>query len=280
MTCITRFAPSPTGLLHLGHAYSAMTAWRFAQGRRGRFLVRIEDIDSTRCKPEFTTAIFEDLAWLGLDWEKPVRQQSDHFAIYEQALQQLQSQNLVYPCFCTRSDVAAEIALSPTAPHGPITTHYPGTCKTMSVDERAGKLKANQAFALRLDSEKAAAQAGLLTWHDAYKGKQHATPELLCDPVLARKEVPTSYHLAVVVDDGLQGVTDIVRGEDLFVATHVQRLLQALLGLPTPRYHHHKLLTDANGKRLAKRDKALTLRSLRDAGHQPQDVYTMIGLAE
>ena len=273
MSSTTRFAPSPTGLLHLGHAYSALFAARASEG--GRFLLRIEDIDRTRCRPEFTQAIFEDLAWLGLDWERPVRIQSEHMADYAAALARMDAMGLIYPCFCTR----AEIAAAETAPQGPDGPLYPGTCRGLPSDEVARKKEAGLPFALRLDSATAIARVGPLHWHDAEAGDQRARPKLLGDAVLARKDTPTSYHLSVTVDDALQGITLVTRGTDLFEATHLHRLLQALLGLPTPAYHHHHLLTDPTGRRLAKRDKAVTLRSLREAGHTPSEVLKMAGFA-
>jgi glutamyl-Q tRNA(Asp) synthetase len=284
-TTVTRFAPSPTGLIHLGSAYSALFAEHAARESGGRFLLRIEDIDRTRCRPEFTGAIFEDLAWLGLSWEEPVRVQSEHFADYRAALARLDAKGLVYPCFCTRTEIMAEIAAAGGAPHladphgaqGPL---YPGTCRRLSADERAARLARGDDHAIRLDSAKAAAQAGPLSWHDRARGEQAARPELLGDAVLARKDTPTSYHLAVTLDDHLQGITLVTRGEDLFVATHTHRLLQALLGLGVPDYYHHKLITGPDGRRFAKRDRALTLRAMREAGRTPAEVRTMAGIAD
>ena len=276
---ITRFAPSPTGLLHLGHAYSALIGWRAARQAGGKFLLRIEDIDASRCRDEFVDAIFEDLAWLGLDWDGPVRRQSEHLDDYRAALGKLEAQGLVYPCFCTRAAIKAEIARAVDAPQGeanePNQPLYPGTCRDLSANEREQRIAAGESFALRLDAAKALAQTGALSWDDDEKGAIAARAETLGDVVLARKDTPTSYHLAVTVDDAVQGVTLVTRGADLFAATHIHRLLQALLGLPTPRYRHHRLLTDASGKRFAKRDKALTLRSLREAGRTPTDVRAM-----
>jgi glutamyl-Q tRNA(Asp) synthetase len=272
---VTRFAPSPTGHLHLGHAYSALTAWRAAREVGGKFLLRIEDIDRTRCKPEFTEAILEDLAWLGLDWDGEVRKQSEHFVAYKAALDQLDVARLIYPCFCTRAEIAAEIARAGGAPQGEEGPIYPCTCRHLPVEERLGRIAAGENFALRLDVARALERTGPLTWHDGEQGEITAKPESLGDVVLARKDTPTSYHLAVTVDDALQGVTLITRGADLFMATHIHRLLQTLLDLPTPRYRHHKLLTDAQGKRFAKRDRALTLRALREAGRTPAEVRRM-----
>lgn len=278
----TRFAPSPTGHLHLGHAHAALFAAR-AAGPGGRFLLRIEDIDATRCRPLFTAAILEDLAWLGLAWEEPVRVQSRHFADYRAALDRLEAMGLLYPCFCTRAAIRAEIARSAAAPHplaeGPDGPPYPGTCRALDAAARAALIAAGRPYALRLDMRRAAAHAGDLAWHDEARGEVRATPGLFGDVVLARKETPASYHLAVTLDDALQGVTLVTRGEDLFAATHVHRLLQALLGLPTPRYHHHALLRGPDGRRLAKRDGAATLRALRAAGRSPAEVRALAGFA-
>ncbi|HXS41569.1 MAG TPA: tRNA glutamyl-Q(34) synthetase GluQRS [Stellaceae bacterium] len=272
---VTRFAPSPTGLLHMGHAYSALFAWRRAREAGGRFLLRIEDIDRTRCRPEFTAAILEDLAWLGLDWDGEVRQQAEHFADYEAALDRLDVAGLIYPCFCTRAAIAAEIARAGGAPQGEAGPLYPGTCRSLAMEERLRRIAAGESFALRLDVSRALARTGPLQWDEEEQGIIAAQPELLGDVVLARKDTPTSYHLAVTVDDALQGVTLVTRGADLFAATHLHRLLQALLDLPVPRYRHHALLTDASGKRFAKRDKALTLRALRESGKTPEEVRVM-----
>lgn len=279
---VTRFAPSPSGYLHLGHAYSALFAAR-AAGPEGRFLLRIEDIDGTRVRPEYEAAIFEDLAWLGLAWEIPVRRQSDWMADYAAALAQLEARGLVYPCFCTRKEIAAEIARSGAAPHGPAESLYPGTCRRLSAAERLARKDAGTPYAVRLDVEKALAEAeaahgGPLTWHDRARGTQACDPRGEGDVVLARKDIATSYHLSVVVDDAAQGVTLVTRGEDLFEATHVHRLLQALLGLPVPDYHHHRLITDGHGQRLAKRSDALSIRALREAGRSAAEVIAMIGL--
>jgi glutamyl-Q tRNA(Asp) synthetase len=263
---ISRFAPSPTGRLHLGHAFSALKAHDYARTHDGRFLLRIEDIDPTRCRPEHVQRIVEDLDWLGLRWDEPPVFQSKRLPLYAEALGRLGGQGLTYPCFCTRARIAAEIAASATAPHGPDGPLYPGTCRHLSEDERARRIAAGEPHAWRLDVAKAAALAGPLAWHDERAGIVAATPEIHGDVVLARKDAPTSYHLAVTVDDAAQGITDVVRGEDLFAATHVHRLLQALLALPTPRYHHHRLLTDDKGERLAKRAGSPTLASMRAEG--------------
>ena len=273
---VTRFAPSPSGLLHLGHAHSALFAWHQARRRGGRFLLRIEDIDLGRCRPEYEAMILEDLAWLGLSWEQPVRRQSDQLADYGAALARLEEQGLLYPCFCTRKEIQAEIARAGRAPHGPEGPLYPGLCKALSAEERNSRLEADEPHALRLDMAQAVEAAGPLFWYEQDQ-QRAAEPESLGDVVLARKDIATSYHLAVTLDDALQGVTLVTRGEDLLPATHVHRLLQALLDLPVPRWHHHGLIADEAGKRLAKRDDARALRALREAGHSPADVQAMAG---
>jgi len=274
MAPVTRFAPSPTGYLHLGHAFSAL----FAHRAGGRFLLRIEDIDRGRWRAEFEAAIFEDLAWLGLDWETPVRRQSEHMDDYARALRRLSDTGLVYPCFCTRADIQAEIERAGAAPHGPDGALYPGLCRDLDNDEVAGRRARGEPFALRLNVARALERTGPLSWSDAARGEIAARPDAHGDVVLARKDVATSYHLSVVVDDAVQGVTLVTRGEDLVPATGIHRLLQELLGLPVPAYHHHKLLGGEDGRRLAKRDRALTLRALRDAGNSPAEVRRMAGL--
>lgn len=277
---VTRFAPSPTGHLHLGHAHSALFGWRAARMAGGRFLLRIEDIDAGRCRPVFESDLMDDLAWLGLDWDGPVRRQSDHFDDYRAALARLQALGLVYPCFCTRKEIAAEAARAGQAPHGPDGLLYPGTCRHLPESLRAERLAAGGPYALRLDVAAAKALAGPLRWHDRAQGWQEAAPEILGDVVLARKDTPTSYHLSVTVDDDLQGITLVTRGQDLFFATHLHRLLQALLGLAMPDYHHHGLLVNERGERLAKRDGARSLRTLREAGHSPAEVRAMAGFPD
>jgi glutamyl-Q tRNA(Asp) synthetase len=278
---VTRFAPTPSGYLHLGHAYAALIAWEAARAGGGRFLLRLEDIDRGRCRPEFERGIFEDLAWLGLDFDGPPVRQSEHLPVYADALGHLERQGLVYPCFCTRRKIRAEIAHAGQAPHGPAgEAIYPGICRTLHSEERDLRRRAGESFALRLDVSKALVLTGRLEWFDLRAGRTEARPELLGDVVLARKDAPTSYHLAVTVDDGRQGVNLVTRGEDLFHATHVHRLLQALLDLPTPRYYHHNLIADSTGLRLAKRNRAVTLRTLRHSGRRPDDIWRMIGLPE
>ena len=286
---VTRFAPSPTGFLHIGHAYAALTAFDTAMRQRGRFLLRIEDIDRGRCRPEFEAAIYDDLAWLGLQWEKPVRRQSEHFGDYAAALEKLRDRGLLYPCFCTRKDIADEIARAAIAPQasdiGPDGPLYPGTCRGLSEASRTRRLEQGTPYALRLDVSQALKQLPRsLTFEergsgpDRETGVQAVRPELVGDVVLARKELPASYHLAVVLDDALQDVTLVTRGEDLFHATHIQRLLQALLDLPEPAYAHHRLIRDASGRKFSKRDSSVTLSSLRQAGATPSSIRTMIGL--
>ncbi|MBL6853307.1 MAG: tRNA glutamyl-Q(34) synthetase GluQRS [Alphaproteobacteria bacterium] len=280
---VTRFAPSPTGLLHLGHAFAAITAHdmafsNLAAPRPGRFLLRIEDIDASRCREEFVTAIYEDLCWLGLEWDEPVVRQTARGDAYRAALAALDRMGLVYPCFCTRREIADEIARAVEAPHGPDGAIYPGTCRGLTRDERARRMAAGVTHTLRLDSAKASAQAGAMTFRDLKAGVVAVEPTLLGDIVLARKDMPAAYHLAVVVDDAHQGVTLLTRGEDLFAATHVQRLLQALLGLPEPEYAHHRLILDASGKKFSKRDHAVTLRSLRESGVTPSEIRARLGL--
>ena len=276
MTETTRFAPSPTGLLHIGHAYSALFAAREA-GEAGCFLLRIEDIDQGRCRPEFEAAILEDLAWLGLRWEEPVLRQSDRLPHYGQALDRLSHEGLLYPCFCTRKEIQAEIEAAGGAPQGPEGPLYPGTCRQLNKAEAKDRVAAGEAHALRLDMSAATGRTGPLTWTDLERGEQRAQPELLGDVVLSRKDAPGSYHLAVTLDDAAQGVTLVTRGEDLIPATSLHRLLQELLELPVPRWRHHGLLTDAEGRRFAKRDSAKTLRDLREAGRSPAEVRALAG---
>lgn len=274
---VTRFAPSPTGELHLGHAYSALFAEREATRDGGRFLLRIEDIDAGRCRPEFEMAILKDLDWLGIVWETPVRRQSEHMADYAAGLNRLTDMGLLYPCFCTRREIAAELAAAGQAPHGEDGPLYPGTCRHLDPGLRAERMATGLSYALRLDVGGAVRQVGPLAWIDREKGRVEAHPEIFGDVIMARKDTPASYHLACTWDDALQGVTLVTRGQDLFLATHVHRLLQALLGLPSPDYHHHRLLTDDSGRRLAKRDRAQTLRSLRDQGVGAEELRRQLG---
>ncbi len=271
---VTRFAPSPTGRLHLGHAYSALFARQEARTAKGRFLLRIEDIDTIRCKAEFEAGIYEDLEWLGFAWETPVRRQSEHLSEYQAALDRLAADGFLYPCFCTRAEIRAEIARAGAA-HGPDGPLYPGLCRNLDPGEREARKEAGEPHALRLDVRKASAAVGEIFWRDHRQGRILATPDVMGDVVLARKDVPTSYHLAATLDDHAQGVSLVTRGADLFAATHVQRLLQALLGLKTPEYHHHKLIFGQDGQKLSKSAQAPSLKSLRDAGHSAEEVRLM-----
>lgn len=276
---VGRYAPSPTGYLHIGHAYSALFAYETARQSGGRFVLRIEDIDQQRCRPEFEQAIYDDLAWLGIDWDGTPKRQSDDLETYIRAIGRLRGLDVLYPCFCSRKQIRAEIEDAARAPHGPSGEMlYPGICRHLSQTERQYRIDKGHSFAWRLDMSKALAITGPLQWYDCRAGWVNAAPGLLGDVVLARKDTPASYHLAVTIDDHLAGVTMITRGEDLFHATHVHRLLQALLGLPTPRYYHHNLIADSRGERLAKRNRAVTLRHLRDCGRQPADIWRLLGL--
>jgi glutamyl-Q tRNA(Asp) synthetase len=274
MSFVTRFAPSPTGRLHLGHAFSALTAFDAAQAAGGRLLLRIEDIDRGRARAEFEAGIYEDLAWLGITWEEPVRRQSEHMADYETALQSLIDRGLVYRCFRTRKEIADAIA---SAPHGEMEEAFRG--EALAPAEEAAKLEAGEAFAWRLSLKKARAALGpayfALVFEDE-TGPVRAEPERHGDVVLARKDFGTSYHLASVWDDALQDVTHVIRGEDLREAAHLHVLLQKLLDLPQPVYRHHRLVLGEDGKRLAKRDQSVTLRSLREGGKTPADVRAML----
>jgi len=274
---VTRFAPSPTGYLHLGHAFSALIAWRHARESGGQFLLRLEDIDPARCRREFAVAIQQDLAWLGLDWDGEVRVQSAHLSEYRTVLDTLIARGLLYPCFCTRSDIIREVAQSAAAPHSPDGAPlYPGTCRGLSADERAARIADGERYALRVDMRRALDTVShRLIFHELDEGAIECHPEQFGDAVLARKEAPASYHLCVAHDDALQGVTLVTRGKDLKPATHLHRLLQTLMDWPTPLYAHHPLLTDTTGRRLAKRDRAATLRDLRAAGRSPAEVRAM-----
>lgn len=278
----TRFAPSPTGRLHKGHAFSALTAWSAAREAGGRFLLRIEDIDPTRCKPEFEAAVFEDLAWLGLDWETPVRRQSEHLADYAAVIDALGARGLLYRCFRTRKDILDAIG---DAPHGPAEAVRPGP---HAPDEEARLLAEGRPYAWRLSLDHAREALGDAAWNslsfieegvgpDGETGLIRACPETAGDVVLARKDAGTAYHLAVTHDDALQGVTHVVRGQDLFEATHIQRLIQTLMGWPAPVYRHHRLLTGPDGRRYAKRDQSVTLAELRAAGLTPEALRAELG---
>ena len=288
MPPVFRFAPSPNGYLHLGHAYSALLNFDGARESGGRLLLRIEDIDAARCRPEFEAAIYQDLGWLGISWETPVRRQSEHLSEYRAAVEKLAAMGLVYPGFESRAEIARMIAQReanapwPRDPDGaPL---YPGAAKSLSADARARLFESGAPYALRLDMAAAGARAGDLTWTERGQGPAGETgavaarPEAWGDVILARKETPTSYHLSVVIDDALQGVTEVVRGQDLFWSTSVHRLLQALLGLPQPAYRHHRLVLDGEGRKLSKSSQATGLRELRAAGATPTDIRRLVGL--
>ncbi|WP_296173515.1 tRNA glutamyl-Q(34) synthetase GluQRS [uncultured Brevundimonas sp.] len=278
----TRFAPSPTGRLHKGHAFSALTAWTAARDVGGRFILRIEDIDPTRCKPEFEAAILEDLAWLGLDWETPVRRQSDHLADYAAVVEALNAHGLLYRCFRTRKEILDAIG---DAPHGPAEAVRPGP---HAPEDEARLLAESRPYAWRLSLDRAREALGEQAWNalsfveegegaDGESDLIRAKPETAGDVVLARKDAGTAYHLAVTHDDALQGVTHVVRGLDLFEATHIQRLIQTLMGWPAPTYRHHRLLTGPDGRRYAKRDQSVTLAELRAGGLTPEALRTELG---
>ncbi|QWG19148.1 tRNA glutamyl-Q(34) synthetase GluQRS [Bradyrhizobium sediminis] len=288
MPPVFRFAPSPNGHLHLGHAFSAMLNFDLARQSGGRFLLRIEDIDATRCRPEFEAAIYQDLGWLGITWETPVRRQSEHLADYRAALEKLSAEGLVYPAFESRAEIARLVAQReadapwPRDPDGaPL---YPGAAKSLSPDQRRRLLEADTPYALRLDMAAACGRASGLSWlergegPDGETGAVAARPEAWGDVILARKETPTSYHLSVVIDDALQGVAEVVRGADLFWSTSVHRLLQHLLGLPQPTYRHHRLILDGEGRKLSKSTAATGIRELRAGGATPADIRRLVGL--
>ena len=285
---VFRFAPSPNGYLHLGHAYSALVNFDMARESGGRFLLRIEDIDVTRCRPAYEAAIYEDLTWLGLTWEEPVRRQSEHLDGYRAALAKLEAQRLTFPSFESRAEIARMIADRdvrerwPRDPDG--TPLYPGAARMMREEERAARIVRGEPYAIRLDVERAMEWAGPLRWTETGEGPSGERGEVAADPaawgdvVLARKEMPTSYHLSVVIDDARQGITDVIRGQDLFWSTSVHRLLQALLGLPAPNYRHHRLILDAEGRKLAKSTQATGLRELRAQGVTAGDIRKLVGL--
>ncbi|MGH6818602.1 MAG: tRNA glutamyl-Q(34) synthetase GluQRS [Methylovirgula sp.] len=283
---VFRFAPSPNGYLHLGHAFSALMNQEMAIASGGSLLLRMEDIDVERCRPEFEQAIYEDLAWLGLSWGAPVRRQSEHFDAYAEALASLEQRGLVYPCFCARSDVVSAVAERPDWRRDPDGSPlYPGTCKHLLPAERRARLATGQPAALRIDMAAALAQARQkIVWREYGGGTERrdilADPNLWGDAVLSRKDIPASYHIAVVVDDAMQGITDVVRGEDLFMATSLHRLLQILLDLPAPAYHHHELLRDTAGRKLSKSLRAKSLRTMRREGVTPAEIKDQLGIAK
>lgn len=288
MPPVFRFAPSPNGLLHLGHAYSALLNFDRARETGGRLLLRIEDIDATRCRPEFEAAIYDDLAWLGITWEMPVRRQSEHLAVYRAALEKLSALGLVYPAFESRAEIARLVAARETAgpwPRDPDGAPlYPGDARSLSAGERDRLIASGVPYALRLDMAAACRRVAGLTSNelgegpDGERGIVAARPEAWGDVILARKETPTSYHLSVVVDDALQGISEVVRGQDLFHATSVHRLLQVLLDLPEPAYRHHDLILDEAGRKLSKSGRSTGLRELRADGATPAGIRRLVGL--
>jgi len=275
----TRFAPSPTGRLHLGHAYAALVAHDLARRAGGRFLLRFEDIDHTRVRPEFYQEIEDDLKWLGIEWDSTPVRQSERLPHYQRALDTLRERGALYPCFCTRRNINQEVARIANAPHGPEGTLYPGTCRSLSKLECEQRISAGDSHAWRLDARRATEITGALTFVDDRLGSHQVDPALLGDVVLARRDIATSYHLAVVVDDADQQVTHVTRGEDLLASTHAHRMLQALLDLPEPRYLHHELVCDPSGQRLATRTEALSLAVLRESGLSPAKIRTRLPLA-
>ncbi|TNE57885.1 MAG: tRNA glutamyl-Q(34) synthetase GluQRS [Alphaproteobacteria bacterium] len=279
---VTRFAPSPTGFLHLGHAYAAWVAFEFATDNHARFLLRIEDTDQTRCQPEFERAILEDLRWLGLTWQEPVRRQSEHLPLYAEYIQKLSGRGLTYPCFCSRKEIL-ETSHQQNLPIGPDGPLYPGTCRMLSEKDTARRLASGDAHVLRLDLEKALQEVSSDLCFDEQgsdndlpKGSTLVDPTNAGDIVLARKGSTTSYHASVVIDDHLQGITDVVRGRDLYSATHIHRVLQELWGFAAPRYHHHAVLVDENGRKFSKRDRDHSLQAMKKAGKTPADLKEMI----
>jgi glutamyl-Q tRNA(Asp) synthetase len=286
---VFRFAPSPNGPLHLGHALSALLNFDMARAAGGRFLLRMEDIDAARCRPEFEAAIYEDLAWLGVSWEQPVRRQSEHLDDYRAALERLQAMRLTFPSFESRAEIAHLVGDRdvrerwPRDPDGvPV---YPGAARQMKEPDRQARIARGDPYAIRLDIEKAMEWTGLLHWNEAGTGPAGESGEIIADPaawgdvIVGRKETPTSYHLSVVIDDALQGVTDVVRGRDLFWSTSVHRVLQAVLSLPAPNYCHHRLILDADGEKLSKSTFATGLRELRAQGMTPADIRRLVNVA-
>ncbi len=277
----TRFAPSPTGELHLGHAYAAIIAHDIARQSGGKFLLRIDDIDTTRCRPHFIDQIYEDLSWLQLSWDDTPLIQTSRTEAYASALDQLTARRVTYPCFCTRKEIQQELKNLPNAPHGPEGPLYPGTCRTLSPENRRQKIEAGQAFAVRLNAAKLDMRTATFFEHGLYETQKTLAlePALFGDLILSRKDVGTSYHLATVLDDHHQGITLVTRGEDLFPASHIQRALQELLGMSVPEYCHHPLIHREDGKRLAKRDKDQTLRALRLQGVGPEEIRNRLNLS-
>lgn len=286
MQPVFRFAPSPNGELHLGHAYSALLDFELCRRVGGRFLLRIEDIDPARCRPEYEDGIYRDLAWLGLDWDQPVRRQSEHMGDYRAASKRLEDMGLIYRSFMSRTEIASATR-DPDWPRDPDRAPlYPGRDRDLDPAEVKSRISANVPFAIRIHMDKAMAITGQLSWQEGGAGIDGETGTIEADPgawgdfVVARKDTPTAYHLAVVVDDAAQGVTHIVRGRDLFFATAAHRLLQKLLGLPAPLYHHHPLVSDEAGAKLSKSDRATSLRALREKGATPSDIRATLGIDE
>lgn len=279
MSVITRFAPSPSGPLHVGHLLAALRARQLADVHGGVCLLRVEDIDTRAQHPEMLELMYRDLEWLGLQFDGEVMVQSRRFDVYGAALESLRRLGVLYPCFCTRGEIKAQLAEMGRAPHATLGFQYPGTCRHLSPDEVQSRLASGVPHAWRLNMQRVQDLIGCPLWHDLRRGTQRCVPSDFGDVVLARKEMPTSYHLAVVVDDAAQGVTHVTRGEDLFDATHIHRALQGVLGLPVPLYGHHSLLRDNAGKRLAKRDGARSIASLREAGMTPQQVRQSLARA-
>lgn len=276
---VTRFAPSPSGPLHVGHLLAALQARRLADAHGGRCLLRVENIDQRAQHPEYMQLMYEDLHWLDLKFDGEVMVQTQRFDRYRAVLEQLRCAGLLYPCFCTRTEIKNQVAEMGRAPHATLGYLYPGTCRQLPPDEVVEKLAAGVPHTWRLDMQRVQDLIGCPTWHDLRRGTQRCVPTAYGDVVLARKDFPASYHLAVVVDDAAQGVTHVTRGADLFDSTHIHRALQGVLGLPVPQYCHHALLRDNTGKRLAKRDGARSIASLRQAGYTPQQVLDSLRTA-
>ena len=271
-TVVTRFAPSPSGPLHVGHLLAALQARRLADAHGGHCWLRVEDIDPRAQHPEYLELMYEDLCWLGLEFDGEVMVQTRRFGVYHEVLEQLRGMGLLYPCFCTRTEIKNQVAEMGRAPHATLGYLYPGTCRNLPPDVVAERLAAGAPHTWRLNMQRVQELIGCPTWHDMMRGTQRCVPTAYGDVVLARKDFPASYHLAVVVDDAAQGVTHVTRGADLFDSTHIHRALQGVLGLPVPQYCHHALLRDNAGKRLAKRDGARSIASLREAGFTPSQV--------
>ena len=273
----TRFAPSPTGHMHLGHVFSALFAYEAAKKLGGKFILRIEDIDSQRSSKLFEESIYEDLDWLQISFSKEIRHQSDHMEDYKAAINELIKLDMIYPCFCSRSEIKAEIMRAGNAPHVEDYSVYPGTCRRLSVEERKAKIEQNLSYAWRLNIRAASKKFGNLLWNDLRLGKHTVPVGIIGDVVLARKDTPTSYHLSATLDDHIQRIGLVTRGEDLVNATHIHKILQVILGLKSPTYLHHPLILDSNGVRLSKRTRAQTVKSLKASGLKREDVIDLFG---